>query len=63
MENNQQWIATATYPESFASFSKSTADPYTLAIEFLVNYERPADPNQPQRGDKAREIYDYIKDK
>ena len=63
MENNQQWIATATYPESFASFSKSTADPYTLAIEFLANYERPADPNQPQRGTKAREIYDYIKDK
>lgn len=63
MENNQQWIATAAYPESFASFSKSTADPYTLAIEFLANYERPADPNQPQRGTKACEIYDYIKDK
>lgn len=63
MENNQQWIATATYPESFRDFSVSTKDPYTLAIEFLANYERPADPNQPQRGDKAREIYDYIKDK
>ena len=63
MENNQQWIATSAYPESFASFSKSTADPYTLAIEFLANYERPADPNQPQRGTKAREIYNYIKDK
>lgn len=63
MENNQQWIATTTYPESFRDFSVSTKDPYTLAIEFLANYERPADPNQPQRGDKAREIYDYIKDK
>lgn len=63
MENNQQWIATTTYPESFRDFSTSTKDPYTLAIEFLANYERPADPNQPQRGDKAREIYDYIKDK
>lgn len=63
MENNQQWIATTTYPESFREFSTSTKDPYTLAIEFLANYERPADPNQPQRGDKAREIYDYIKDK
>lgn len=63
MENNQQWIATATYPESFRDFSVSTKDPYTLAIEFLTNYERPADPNQPQRGNKAREIYDYIKDK
>lgn len=63
MENNQQWIATATYPESFREFSTSTKDPYTLAIEFLANYERPADLNQPQRGTKAREIYDYIKDK
>lgn len=63
MENNQQWIATATYPESFSDFSLSTKDPYNLAIEFLANYERPADPNQPQRGNKAREIYDYIKDK
>lgn len=63
MENNQQWIATSAYPESFASFSKSTADPYTLAIEFLANYERPLDPNQPQRGTKAREIYEYIKSK
>lgn len=63
MENNQQWIATTTYPESFRDFSISTKDPYTLAIEFLANYERPADPNQPQRGTKAREIYDYIKDK
>lgn len=63
MENNQQWIATTTYPESFREFSVSTKDPYTLAIEFLANYERPADPNQPQRGTKAREIYDYIKDK
>lgn len=63
MENNQQWIATATYPESFRDFSTSTKDPYTLAIEFLANYERPSDPNQPQRGTKAREIYDYIKDK
>lgn len=63
MENNQQWIATTTYPDSFSDFSKSTKDSYTLAIEFLANYERPADSNQPQRGTKAREIYDYIKDK
>lgn len=63
MENSQQWIATTTYPESFSDFSKSTKDPYTLAIEFLANYERPADPNQPQRGTKAQEIYNYIKDK
>lgn len=60
MENNQQWIATATYPESFRAYSTTTKDPYTCAIEFLANYERPYDPNQPERGTKAKELYDYL---
>ena len=60
MENNQQWIATATYPESFREYSTTTKDPYTCAIEFLANYERPFDPNQPERGTKAQELYDYL---
>lgn len=60
MENNQQWIATATYPESFRSYSTTTKDPYTCAIEFLANYERPFDPNQPERGTKAQELYNYL---
>lgn len=60
MENNQQWIATSTYPESFRSYSTTTKDPYTCAIEFLANYERPYDPNQPERGTKAQELYDYL---
>lgn len=60
MENNQQWIATATYPESFREYSITTKDPYTCAIEFLANYERPFDPNQPERGTKAQELYDYL---
>lgn len=60
MENNQQWIATATYPESFREYSTTTKDPYTCAIEFLANYERPYDPNQPERGTKAQELYDYL---
>lgn len=60
MENNQQWIATATYPESFRAYSTTTKDPYTCAIEFLANYERPYDPNQPERGTKAQELYDYL---
>lgn len=63
METGAQWIATTTYPESFQSFSMSTESPYNLALEFLANYERPYDPNQPQRGTKALEIYEYIKDK
>lgn len=60
MENNQQWIATATYPESFREYSTTTKDPYTCAIEFLANYERPYDPNQPERGTKAQELYNYL---
>lgn len=60
MENNQQWIATSAYPESFRAYSTTTKDPYTCAIEFLANYERPYDPNQPQRGTKAQELYDYL---
>lgn len=60
MENNQQWIATASYPESFREYSTTTKDPYTCAIEFLANYERPFDPNQPERGTKAQELYDYL---
>lgn len=60
MENNQQWIATATYPESFREYSVTSKDPYTCAIEFLANYERPFDPNQTERGTKAQELYDYL---
>lgn len=60
MENNQQWIATSAYPESFREYSTTTKDPYTCAIEFLANYERPFDPNQPERGTKAQELYDYL---
>lgn len=60
MENNQQWIATSAYPESFRAYSTTTKDPYTCAIEFLANYERPYDPNQPERGTKAQELYEYL---
>lgn len=62
LENNEQWIATATYPMSFEEFSKSTEDPGTLAIVFLANYERPLDPYQPIRATQAREWYDFLKD-
>lgn len=59
---NTQWIATSAYPESFKDFTQSTGKPYDLAIEFLANYERPADPNQPIRGTQAEEWYQYLKD-
>lgn len=59
---NTQWIATSAYPESFKEFTQSKGNPYNLAIEFLANYERPADPNQPIRGTQAEQWYQYLKD-
>lgn len=53
MENGEQWIATSAYPMSFAEFAVSTDSPYDLALAFLANYERPANPNQPQRAENA----------
>lgn len=60
VENNQQWIATSEYNYSFEEFTKSTDAPYNLALAFLANYERPADPNQPIRGEYANSWYEYL---
>ena len=60
VENNMQWIATSTYNYSFAEFTQSTDTPYNLALAFLANYERPADPNQPARGTQAEYWYEFL---
>lgn len=60
VENNIQWIATSTYNYSFYEFTQSTDTPYNLALAFLANYERPADPNQPARGTQAEYWYEYL---
>lgn len=60
VENNIQWIATSTYNYSFYEFTQSTDTPYNLALAFLANYERPADPNQPSRGTQAEYWYEYL---
>ena len=60
VENNIQWIATSTYNYSFYEFTQSTDTPYNLALAFLANYERPADPNQPARGTQAEFWYEYL---
>lgn len=59
VDNNLQWIATETYPYSFSEFTKSTADPYTLGMMFVTNYERPAEITT-QRGENARYWFEYI---
>lgn len=58
--NNIQWIATSTYNYSFYDFTQSEDTPYNLALAFLANYERPADPNQPARGTQAEYWYEYL---
>lgn len=58
--NNLQWIATSSYNYSFSDFTHSTDTPYNLAMAFLRNYERPADPNQPYRGTQAEAWYSFL---
>lgn len=60
LANNIQWIPTSVYPMTFAQFKESTDSPDLLARIFLTNYERPADPNQPIRGEYALQWYEYL---
>lgn len=60
VENGLQWIATSQYNYSFTEFTQSTDTPYNLALAFLANYERPADPVQPQRGEQANYWFEYL---
>jgi hypothetical protein len=60
VENNIQWIATSSYNYTFEQFTHSTDTPYNLALAFLANYERPADPIQPQRGTQGEFWYQYL---
>lgn len=60
IENNLQWIPTQTYNFSFEEFSKSELSPYELGLAFLSNYERPAEPNQPQRGTQAEFWFKFL---
>ncbi len=60
LENGEQYYATSEYPETFAEFKASTADPYYLGMAFLANYERPENPNQPARGEQAEYWYTYL---
>ena len=62
VENNIQWIATDDYNFSFRDFTTSGISPYKLAEAFLLNYERPADQNQPLRGLQAMYWYKFLKD-
>lgn len=60
VENEIQWIPTSSFDFSFEEFKNSTDSPYNLGLAFLANYERPADPNQPNRGTQAEQWFEFL---
>lgn len=61
VENNQQWINSLDPKNrTFKEFSQSLDHPFDLAMAFISAYERPADPNQPIRGDQAVYWYETL---
>lgn len=60
LANGEQYYPTDGYALSFSAFKTSTKSPEYLAMAFLLNYERPADQNQPARATQARKWYDFL---
>ena len=60
LENGQQFYSTVAHPMTFKEFIRSTKDPTYLAMVFLHNYERPANLNQPQRGEFAAGWFEIL---
>lgn len=58
-----QWIPTSQYNFSFAEYKVATNAVEYLADAFLKNFERPYDPDQPIRGQYAREWLAFLTDK
>lgn len=56
------YYSTLTYPDTWEQFKKSTKSANYLALCYLANFERPANPNQPVRGTNATKWYNYLKD-
>ena len=57
LENNEQFYKTSAYPMTFKEYVKSTKSADYLAKVFINNYERPANPNQPNRWTWATNWY------
>ena len=53
LENNEQYISTTSYPETFREFTKSTKDVEYLASCFLHNYERAGVSAESERRENA----------
>lgn len=59
VENNEQWMNLRDM--TFKEFTKSTKSANDLAMIFLASYERPANPDQPQRGTQAEYWFKNLK--
>lgn len=59
-ENGQFSSYGTEYDMTFTEFKNSTLTPYELGLIFLACYEKPANPNQPTRGENAEYWYEYI---
>ena len=54
LENNEQYYATDSYPETFSEFTKSTKSVTYLASAFLHNYERAGVAAETERQENAQ---------
>lgn len=57
VEKNIQWIHPSI---TFKEYTQMSSPPYDMAMLFLHHYERPADPNQPNRGTQAEYWYEFL---
>lgn len=62
LANNQQWIPTIKYPQSFSDFTRSNESVATLTDMWARNYERPYVPtmNLPERIKRANKWYEIL---
>lgn len=60
LENGEQYIATSSYPESFAEYTKSTKSVTYLASAFLHNYERAGVSAETERQENATYWYNNL---
>lgn len=63
VENNIQWSYASDGtppPYTFKEFTQQTKSPYELAMEFIKFYERPFEPNQPNRGEQANYWFEVM---
>lgn len=60
LENGLQFYPTDEYPLTFADYKTSYDTPENLAQAFLLNYERPANQDQPERSEYAAEWYMWL---